>query len=61
MTLIYLYDEGAVMSTSKDRERLLTLSKRTKTRKIEVASMATQDDINILLKTAEKDNTSYNF
>jgi hypothetical protein len=61
MTLIYLYDEGAVMSTSKDRERLLTLSKRTKTRKIEVASMATQDDINILLRIAEKDNTSYNF
>jgi hypothetical protein len=61
MTLIYLYDEGAVMSTSKDRKRLLTLSKRTKTRKIEVASTATQDDINILLRIAEKDNTSYNF
>jgi hypothetical protein len=61
MTLIYLYDEGAVMSTSKDRKRLLPLSKRTKTRKIEVALTATQDDINILLRIAEKDNTSYNF
>ena len=61
MTLIYLYDEGAVMSMSKDRKRLLPLSKRTKIRKIEVASTATQDDINILLKTAEKYNTSYNF
>jgi hypothetical protein len=45
---------------AKDRKRL-RLSKKTNTRKREIASTVTQDDINMLLKIAELYNTSYDF
>jgi hypothetical protein len=49
------------MSMAKDRKRL-RLSKKTNTRKREVAASAvTQDDINMLLRIAELYNTNYDF